>query len=132
MRDAKYLLVIGLVVLLAGCASFSRDMRLSNQGYEDILNKNYTQAEKHLTEALAVNPNNPYALINMGVVYENTGRQPQAREMYEKAKAVGSREVPSRTSRDWAKDKPLTDIAEKDAQSVSAGEKPMARLGGSI
>lgn len=132
MRVAEYLMVIGLVAMLAGCASLSRDMRLSNQAYEDILNKDYTQAEKHLTDALDINPNNPYALINMGVVYENTGRQAQAREMYEKAKAVGSREVPSRTSKDWAKDKPLVDIAERDASGLPSGGKAAAKSGQSI
>jgi len=132
MRGGGILLLIGFVVFLAGCAGLSADMRLSNRGYENILSRDYTQAEKHLAEALAINPDNPYALINMGVVYENTGREAQAREMYEKARAVGSREVPSRTSQDWAKDKSLAEIAEKDAGGLSANQKPLAKRGASM
>jgi len=132
MRGGGIVLLIGFVVFLTGCAGLSADMRLSNRGYEDILSRNYTQAEKNLAEALAINPHNPYALINMGVVYENTGREAQAREMYEKARAVGSREVPSRTSQDWAKDKSLAEIAEKDAGGLSANQKPLAKRGASM
>ena len=44
----------------------------------------YQSAEKYLAEALALNPENPYALLNKGVVYENTDRKPQAIAMYQK------------------------------------------------
>jgi cell division protein FtsN len=46
--------------------------------------KDYLGAERYLDEALELNPDNPYALFNMGVVYENTGRQQQAISLYQK------------------------------------------------
>jgi cell division septation protein DedD len=65
-----------------GCAG--KDMKLTTQGSEAIFMNDYKNAEKYLNEALALNPENPYALLNMGVVYENTDRQEQAIAMYQK------------------------------------------------
>ena len=71
-----------LLTLLLGCAG--KDMKLTTQGSEAIFMNDYKSAEKYLDEALALNPENPYALLNMGVVYENTGRKEQAIGMYQK------------------------------------------------
>ena len=65
-----------------GCAG--KDKKLTTRSYEAIVMNDYLAAEKYLEEALAVNPDNPYALFNMGVVYEKTGRQQQAISMYQK------------------------------------------------
>jgi cell division septation protein DedD len=71
-----------MLTLLMGCAG--KDMKLTTQGSEAIFMNDYQSAEKYLDEALALNPENPYALLNMGVVYENTGRKEQAISMYQK------------------------------------------------
>ena len=71
-----------MFTLLQGCAG--KDMKLTTQGSEAIFMNDYQSAEKYLDEALDLNPENPYALLNMGVVYENTGRKEQAISMYQK------------------------------------------------
>ena len=71
-----------MFALLLGCGG--KDMKLTNQGSEAIIVQDYLGAERYLGEALARNPDNPYALFNMGLVYENTGRQQQAISMYQK------------------------------------------------
>jgi cell division septation protein DedD len=71
-----------MFTLLIGCVG--KDMKLTTQGSEAIFMNDYQSAEKYLDEALALNPENPYALLNMGVVYENTGRKEQAISMYQK------------------------------------------------
>jgi tetratricopeptide (TPR) repeat protein len=74
------------VVLFGACAStFTEDDRLSEQGFQELSVRNYQEAERLLGEALFLNPYNSHALLNMGVVYQNTGRMEKAREMYEKA-----------------------------------------------
>ena len=69
-------------LILIGCASAppkAPDMKLSDEAYEAILNKDYQQAEALLDVALSINPQNPYVLLNLGVVYQNTGRTEKAR-----------------------------------------------------
>ena len=71
-----------MFTLLLGCAG--KDKKLTNKGSEAIVMNDYLGAERYLGEALALNPDNPYALFNMGLVYENTGRQQQAISVYQK------------------------------------------------
>ena len=60
----------------------SNDMLLADRGYKALSEANYRDAEVYLTSALEANPSNPYALLNLGVVFEQTERIDQAREMY--------------------------------------------------
>ena len=77
-----FLLILILFASAPGCTP--KDMTLSDQGFRAISAGNYAEAEKHLEQALSENPDNPYALLNMGVVYQNTGRPEKATEMYER------------------------------------------------
>ena len=43
---------------------------------------NYAYAEIYLNSALSINPGNPFALLNLAVVYEKTGRENEARALY--------------------------------------------------
>ncbi|MCX5878996.1 MAG: tetratricopeptide repeat protein, partial [Deltaproteobacteria bacterium] len=73
MGNFKWFLLVGMLCfILGGCAT--QDMELSNEGFQEISRKNYGQAEVNLKKALSINPDNPYALLNMGVVYQETGR----------------------------------------------------------
>ncbi len=90
-------LAAGLV--LSGCASSIPDIaqlfqevtlgkpapsdeNLVNKGYAEIEAGNYSYAEIYLDSALSINPSNPFALLNMAVVYEKTGREDEARALY--------------------------------------------------
>jgi hypothetical protein len=87
MKNALYLVIaFSAVVALGGCAE--KDMVLSNQGFQELSRGNNEEAGMKLEEALAVNPNNPYARLNLGVVYHRTGRPEKARRMYEKVIAL--------------------------------------------
>ena len=82
---ATKLLLIGIAFVLVGCGGSSyvaQDMFLVNQGFEELSNSNYLEAEAYLLAALDVNPNNPYTLLNLGVVYQDTGRIKEAVQMY--------------------------------------------------
>ena len=70
----KAIVSIMLLILLAGCGSTSQqslpyDMTLANEGYEELIRQNYDQAEAWFDLALSINSQNPYALLNLGVVY---------------------------------------------------------------
>ena len=87
--------------LLSGCAA--KDMKLANRGSKAIVIHDYRSAEKYLEEALALNPDNPYALFNMGVVYEKTGRQQEAIAMCQKVLELNPKEKDDQSNNDSAK-----------------------------
>jgi len=66
----------------------TEDMRLSNLGYGYIQTKDYDKAAEYYEKALAINPNNPYAILNMGFIHEKRGEKGKAAEMYERLIAL--------------------------------------------
>lgn len=117
MRNCRRLAVItALCVLLSGCAS--KDMMLSNQGFDAIGRNDYVSAEKFLEESLALNPNNPYALLNMGVVYEKTGRSQKALAMYQKVVDLNTKEEVVKSNNTAAEGATLTDLARSNLKRL--------------
>ena len=103
------------VVLIGACATpLTEDEILSEKAFQKLSAHNYRAAESLLDEALSINPNNPYALLNMGVVYQNTGRLEKAREMYEKVIALAPVGTATESNIDSAVGKPLGEIARKN------------------
>jgi hypothetical protein len=93
------IIVLALAWALSGCAlglieaarqnmqsteAEAKDQRLADLGHAALLSGNYGLAEAYLEAALEINPDNPYALHNLGVVYYNTNRTDKARELYAK------------------------------------------------
>jgi len=99
-------------IFLFGCAAiFSQDMQLSNQAFESINARNYREAENYLNQALAENPGYPYALLNLGVVYQNTNRLPEAKAMYEKVLKLNPPDVVNQNNMERPGVKTLADLA---------------------
>jgi len=117
MKKFKWIaLIIMMGGMLVGCATLREDMKLSNQGLDQISKGNYQEAEKYLERALSINPNNPYAILNMGVVYHNTGRKGQARELYNKVISLSKMENAQQSNEEWAVGKDLIEIAKKNLE----------------
>ncbi len=115
MRKAMPILPILLlfaVLLFSGCAT--TDMAYSNRGFEELSRNNYEKAEEYLQKALALNPNNPYAILNMGAVYQNTGRYEKACQMYDKLIELDAKVTAERSTQDWAQGKQLVNIAKRN------------------
>ena len=74
----------GVVKLYEGRREQTEDMRLADLGYQFLETKEYNKAKQYFEQALEINPDNPYALLNMGVVYEAQGNRDEAIKMYEK------------------------------------------------
>jgi general secretion pathway protein D len=113
-----YAIILMMSVMLVGCVSLREDMRLSNKGLGEIENGHYQEAEKYLQRALSINPNNPYAILNMGVVYYETGRKEQAREMFNKVLSIGGEEKAEQSNQDWAVGRDVTEIAKKNLENI--------------
>jgi tetratricopeptide (TPR) repeat protein len=127
-NSMKALVSILLLVMLCGCgmnnqAELPYDMTIANRGYQAMVKQNYEEAEAFFDLALSVNPENPYALLNLGVVYHNTGRLEQAKQLYRKVI-----ELKSTTKANYATDnkfqgKMLSEIAEKNLRTIENSDK---------
>jgi tetratricopeptide (TPR) repeat protein len=103
------------VVLFGACAStLTEDERLSEQGFQELSGRNYREAEMLLDEALSLNPDNPYALLNMGVVYQNTGRLDKAQKMYGKVIALAPQDKATVSNKSSAVGKSLAELAREN------------------
>jgi len=114
-------LIIVLSVLLVSCASTSEkapDVDLSEQAFDAISAGDFEQAEALLEVALSINPDNPFAILNMGVVYQNTGRIEKAREQYVKVILLNSQETVSRSNVKGMEGKSLVDIAKRNLENL--------------
>lgn len=78
----------------------AKDQRLADLGHAALLSGNYGLAEAYLEAALEINPENPYVLHNLGVVYYNTNRPDKARELYAKLVAFDPAGAAVAASRD--------------------------------
>jgi len=119
MGKYKYVGLILLIALLfSGCINFlrSEDMRLSNRALQEIKRGNYKEAENLLDKALSKNPDNPYAILNMGVVYFNTDRREQAREMFNKVIDKSEKEKAQDSNESWAVGKELVEISKQNLE----------------
>ncbi len=83
----------GAVVLdISEPQAFSFDAGTSTafvEGYEALQSGDYPQAEAFLDRALRQKPRDPYALLAMGAVHEQTGRAGSAAEYYRSAERYG-------------------------------------------
>jgi Tfp pilus assembly protein PilF len=109
-----------LPLVLAGCASTSGGMNLVNKGFNHIEKGELADAETVLNEAVQKYPENPYAVLDLGTVYQRTGRFDQAREMFEKVIAMDAKDNPSRRSKFVDPNKNLTQIAQDNLKTLPA------------
>ena len=86
----RKLAVVGAMVaglLLSGCVGQSEAL---DDGWSMIVAEDYASAQAHYQSMLAENPNNPYANLNLGVAYEETGDNEMAAKHYQVAVANGT------------------------------------------
>lgn len=118
MRKAIFLIPL-LIVGIVGCTmGLTKDMRLSEQGFDYLQAGKYVKAEKYLKEALAENKDNPYALLNLGVVYQKTGRPDQARQMYQRVIDLNPTSVADRSNIKADKGKSLVELARENLKTL--------------
>ena len=110
-----------LSLLLLSCASTPEkapDVDLTEQAFEAISVGEFKKAEALLEVALSINPNNPFAILNMGVVYQNTNRIEQAREQYVKVILLDAKEKVLKSNVEGMEGKSLVDIAKKNLENL--------------
>lgn len=68
--------------------SLREDMQMVDTGYNFLMVKQYDAAKFYFEEALKIWPENPYAHLNLGVVYEAQGKQEDAVRAYKQVVAL--------------------------------------------
>jgi len=68
-------------------------VKLADLGYEKLASGSNLAAKEYFIEALSINPNNPFALINLGVLYEKDNVYPMAIQMYQRVIDTGTQEI---------------------------------------
>lgn len=96
----------------------SNDARLSELGFQFLQRGDYAEAEKYLDRAVSENPNNPYAILNLGVVYQNTGRAEKAQNTFKKLIMLNPSDVAVVSNQSGATGKKLVDIAKENLQKL--------------
>ena len=115
------LFLIYIVFVLLGCVEVSRipqDMYLANQGFVELSNGNYLRAEANLLVALDLNPNNPYALLNLGAVYQDTARTAEAVQMYKRIIELNPEEGAVESNKQGYEGKTLVEIARENLSGL--------------
>jgi Flp pilus assembly protein TadD len=117
MRRATILSLIAIMIIAVACASLDEGDFLQD-GYEAMTQGNYIKAEEYFTKVLDINPENPYALLNLGVIYQKTDRIEQAKAMYNKVIALGATQKPSEVTDASAEGKSLVQIAKDNLATL--------------
>jgi general secretion pathway protein D len=75
---------------LFGEVDVSHAIRLAELGFEKMKQGDNQAAKEYFIEALRIDGNNPYALYNLGVIYEAEGRRKAAMESYQRVILTGT------------------------------------------
>ncbi len=94
-------------------------MQLCDLGYRRLQAKDYDKAKEYYEEALAVNPDNPYAILNMGVIYQEKGDIDKAIDMYNRIISLNPVERAIRSTDSTQKGKTLADIARDNLSKIT-------------
>jgi len=119
------LLLIGIVLIWVGCVRTSyitQDNYLAHQGFVELSKGNYSLAEANLLVSLDIEPNNPYSLLNLGAVYQDTGRTWQAVEMYEKILELNPEQRAIQSNKERYKGKSLVEIAKENLKNLAVND----------
>jgi general secretion pathway protein D len=98
-------------------------VKLTELGYQKLQSNNIQGAKEYFKEALEVNPNNPYALINLGVVYEREGKKEMALDTYQKVIMTNTGITSTGDTDDQRGGLPLLQVARENIQRLQGAKK---------
>lgn len=98
--------------------------RLVKKGFEKLMAGELGYARDFFEQALIIDGENPYALMNMGVIYEKQNRMDEALKMYRAVVATGSEALVEKSSDPAATGKSITELAKEHIERVELGDIP--------
>ena len=99
-------------------AALKKDMKWIDDGYNYLLAKNYDKAKFCFEKALSINPDNPYAFLNLGVVYEKRGNKSEAVKMYRKVIKLNPKIIVKESSDPEKTGYTLVDLAKDNLKMI--------------
>lgn len=123
MSGLRALAAVGLVLALGGCAQDSATDEPSDQlayrrGFEAIRDGDWLKAQQYLIQAKRAFPDDPYVLLNLGVVAQRLGRFEEARGYYQQVIDKGPSTIPEQVSDPTAAGKSLAALARDDLATL--------------
>ena len=112
--------VAGTKDRLVGADEKARAMKIAEQGYDEMQKGRLTEAGKYFLESLQIDPENPYAMINLAVVNEKEGKPEKAVELYRKVVLSGTSRIAKGSSNPEEVGKSLVQIAKDGLQRLHA------------
>ncbi len=95
-----------------------QSMALTEMGFEKLLKENYQGAKQFFVKALENDVKNPYALLNLGVVYESENKPEEALKMYQAVISTGTPLIAPNSTDPSKKGLPLLQIARDNIEKL--------------
>lgn len=114
---------------LTGLSYKTRSLKLSELGYDMLQQNKISDAKGYLLDSLQIDPENPYALINIAVIYEKQGEIQKAIDAYRRVILSGSGKVANGSSDPGKVGKTLVQIAKQSLKRLHV-EVPEIRNNG--
>jgi tetratricopeptide (TPR) repeat protein len=93
-------------------------LALTEMGFEKLVKGNYQVAKEFFVKALDNDPKNPYALLNLGVVYESEKNPAEALKMYQAVIATGTAAIAPTSTDPGKQGMPLVQIARDNIEKL--------------
>ena len=90
MMKNLVVLIFSVIFVLPNCASLKTANVLNNEGFALLQEGKYNEAQTKFEQALKSDSDHPFALNNLGVIYEKNEQYQDALRMYQQAARMGS------------------------------------------
>ncbi len=99
-------------------------MAMIDQGFEQMQQEKYQAAKESFNTALKLDPQNPYALFNLGTINEREGNIDRAIISYQMILDMNSSQVSANTSNPRKVDSALVQTSEENISRLQKGQAP--------
>ncbi|MEW6427682.1 MAG: type II secretion system secretin GspD [Thermodesulfobacteriota bacterium] len=110
--------------LLAGDSGTTLVAQLDAKGYENLEAGNLDEAASYYTKALALDENDPLALLNLGVIHQRRGQYDEAAAMYRRVIALDTTAVAAQSTDPANRGRNLADIARDNLAALPEAGRP--------
>lgn len=101
----------------------SHAVRLAEFGFDELKAGNTDQAKEYFLEALEIDPENPFANYNLGVIYEREGNKIEAFNSYQKVIITGTAQTARDATQPEKVGQPLLQLARERIEGLQQSVK---------
>lgn len=106
-------------------SALTEEMKLVDLGYNHMEAQNTEKAKHYFNQVLKVNPENPYALLDLGVIFEREGNVAAAAAMYQRVINLNPDDIVTESSRPSGLDRTLSEVARDNMNRLGAAAETM-------